>query len=77
MTRRGFLCLVSTVACLMSRREPAGAIRVASPNAVPWSNHFVDHEGWIVTAPDRDALVGARDAGFAADVRKRPVAGPR
>ena len=77
MTRRGFLWLVRLgglpgVASRTGGRDPD---RVPPRRALP--SRFVDHDGWIVTAADRDALVGSRGARFAADARKSLVAGLR
>jgi hypothetical protein len=58
MTRRGFLGFVSAVAGLMAHPDRGSMVCAAASHDLPRPSGFVDHDGWIVTAADRDALVG-------------------
>jgi hypothetical protein len=77
MTRRGFLWLVAAVAGLMAHPDRASIAGGAASHDLPRPSGFVDHDGWIVTPADRDALVGIQGRTRGGAVRTGPVHRPR
>jgi hypothetical protein len=77
MTRRGFLWFVAAVAGRMAHPDRASIAGAAASHDLPRPSGFVDHDGWIVTGADRDALVGIQGRTRDGAVRTGPVRRPR